>query len=117
MSTQQIAPETAPTLDLAELVASNIRAYTARLNWNQSQLAAAIGMKQPTVNLKWHQKREWQLSELPRVAAALGVSVAQLVTPPPGYAEWVAEMNNSPAGGSHQTGSVARSKGLEPPTF
>ena len=74
-------------------------------------------MTQASVNLKWNGRRTWQLNDLPAVAAALGVSVAQLVTPPPGYLEWLEELENRPAAGSQQTGGEARSKGFEPPTF
>ncbi|WP_084799344.1 helix-turn-helix domain-containing protein [Gleimia coleocanis] len=102
MKTFSITPELTEIPDLAAVVASNIRAFAARLNWSQSDLARALGMKQPTVSQKWNEMRAWKLEELGYVAHVLNVTVAELVTPPAGYDRWYNK--NRPTGEIHQAG-------------
>lgn len=66
------------------ILASNIRARAARLAFNQSDLARAIGVTPQSVSLKWYGKRAWSVSDLDRVAAALGTTPWELMTPAPG---------------------------------
>lgn len=82
MSIQMEAPTTA-----AEITAANVRMAAARRGWKQSDLARAIGMSLPTVNIRWNGKRQWQLEDLDKVATVLGTTPWALVTPAPGD-EW-----------------------------
>lgn len=75
-------------LDL--VVAANVRARAARLGLNASRLARELGMAQSSCNERWRGVRPWQLTELDKLARILEVEPGQL---------------------------LARSEGLEPPTF
>ena len=78
----------APTLDTyADVVADNIRVQCARRGVSRSMLARAIDMDRASCGYRWRGQREWRLSELDRVADALGLSVVDLLTPP-GGSEW-----------------------------
>ena len=75
---------------LVALVAENVRVECARKGWNQSDLARALGVTHPTISKRWFGARQWQLEDLEQVAGVLGIPVTRL---------------------------LARSEGLEPPTF
>ena len=94
-------------LTTADVVAGNIRAEAARAGLSQVGLGRALMMSQVSITKRWRGVTPWQLAELDAVARVLGVTVAQLVTPP--------SMGAAPADGGG--GRVARLKGLEPPTF
>ncbi len=51
------------------------------MGYNQVRLGQMLGISQPSINKRWTGKRPWQLEELDSLATALGVSVADLVTP------------------------------------
>ncbi len=93
MTLQMEAPSTA-----AEITAANVRMAAARIGWKQTDLARAIGMSLPTVNIRWNGKRQWQLEDLDKVADALGTTPWALVTPAPGD-EWCPrpDSNREPA--------------------
>ena len=68
------------TTNLVDIVASNIRAESARRGVVQSDIASALGVQQGTIPRRWRGGRAWPLEDLPTVAELLGVSVAYLVT-------------------------------------
>ena len=68
------------TTNLVDIVASNIRAESARRGVVQSDIANALGVQQGTISRRWRGGRAWPLEDLPTVADVLGVSVAYLVT-------------------------------------
>ena len=68
------------TTNLVDIVASNIRAESARRGLVQSDIASALGVQQGTISRRWRGGRAWPLEDLPTVADILGVSVAYLVT-------------------------------------
>lgn len=68
------------TTNLVDIVASNIRAESARRGLYQSDIANALGVQQGTISRRWKGGRAWPLEDLPTVADVLGVSVAYLVT-------------------------------------
>lgn len=68
------------TTNLVDIVASNIRAESARRGVVQSDIASALGVQQGTISRRWRGGRAWPLEDLPTVADILGVSVAYLVT-------------------------------------
>ena len=68
------------TTNLVDVVASNIRAESARRGVVQSDIASALGVQQGTISRRWRGGRAWPLEDLPTVADMLGVSVAYLVT-------------------------------------
>ncbi len=76
-------------------VCRNVRAEAARAGIRQADLARALGMTTPKVNRRYRGQIPWQLDELPRVAATIGVPLEQLL----------------------QREGVARLEGFEPPTF
>ena len=77
----QMMPAPANQLTTRDIVASNVRAEAARMGYNQVRLGQMLGISQPSINKRWTGKRPWQLEELDSLASALGVSVADLVTP------------------------------------
>ena len=76
-----VVPTEAKQLTTRDIVAANVRAEAARLGYNQVRLGQMLGISQPSINKRWTGKRPWQLEELDSLASALGVSVADLVTP------------------------------------
>ena len=66
--------------DLVDIVASNIRAESARRGLYQRDIANALGLQQATVSKRWRGGRAWPLEDLQTVAEMLGVTVAYLVT-------------------------------------
>lgn len=68
------------TTNLVDIVASNIRAESARRGLYQSDIANALGVQQGTISRRWKGGRAWPLEDLPTVADVLGVTVAYLVT-------------------------------------
>lgn len=68
----------------AKVVASNIRAEAARRGFSQRALGRALGITQSQVNRRWRGLIPWQLDELDSVAALLGLTVNDLITPPRG---------------------------------
>ena len=65
---------------LVDIVASNIRAESARRGLYQRDIANALGLQQATVSKRWRGGRAWPLEDLQTVAEILGVTVAYLVT-------------------------------------
>ena len=78
------------TTNLVDIVASNIRAESARRGVVQSDIASALGVQQGTISRRWRGGRAWPLEDLPTVANILGVSVAYLVTDNSGVASPIA---------------------------
>ncbi|NMW64798.1 helix-turn-helix transcriptional regulator [Mobiluncus mulieris] len=68
----------------ADIVASNIRAEAARQGYSQRALGRALGLSQGQITTRWKGVARWQLDELDDVAALLGLSVHDLITPPRG---------------------------------
>ena len=68
------------TTNLVDIVASNIRAESARRGLYQSDIANALGVQQGTISRRWKGGRAWPLEDLSTVADVLGVTVAYLVT-------------------------------------
>ena len=67
-------------MNLVDVVASNIRAESARRGLFQGDIAHVLGVQQSTISKRWRGDRAWPLEDLPTVADILGVSVAYLVT-------------------------------------
>lgn len=80
MSTLINAPSLHP-VTTRDVVAANVRAEAARLGYNQVRLGQRLGISQGAITKRWRGVRPWQLEELDGLATALGVSVADLVTP------------------------------------
>lgn len=77
-------------------------------------------MSQQAVNTRWIGKRQWQLEDLDRVAAALGTTPWALVQPAPGdeWAPALTSMEKAPRPTvAAENGALVRQKGFEPPTF
>lgn len=98
--TTQLMPSHDNQLNVAEIVAANVRLYAAMAGIKQARLADALGYPRSNVSSKFKGRTNWRLEELGNVAGVLGVSPADLVTPHLGFTE-----------------RMARPKGLEPPTF
>ncbi|WP_075361632.1 helix-turn-helix domain-containing protein [Boudabousia marimammalium] len=82
MTTLTIANTETPTI--SSIVAANIRAEAARAGINQVKLGRMLNMTQSQVSRRWNGSLVWTLDEMGAVAQLLGVSVADLVTPPRG---------------------------------
>ena len=76
-----ISPAPAPAITTRDVVAANVRAEAARRGYNQVRLGKTLGISQGAITKRWRGERPWQLEELDSLATALGVSVADLVTP------------------------------------
>ena len=74
-------PTGTKTMDLVSILASNIRAEAGRQSLSQADLAHILGITQSAISKRWRGGRPWPLEDLPTVADALGVTVADLVTP------------------------------------
>ncbi|WP_311498026.1 helix-turn-helix transcriptional regulator [uncultured Mobiluncus sp.] len=72
------------THSTADIVASNIRAEAARLGYTQVEFGRALGISQNQITRRWKGVINWQLDELDDVAALLGLTVTDLITPPRG---------------------------------
>lgn len=81
MTMTLIAPSMCNT---ADIVASNIRAEASRLGFSQIELGRALGISQGQITRRWKGTSAWQLDELDAVAALLGLTVNDLITPPRG---------------------------------
>ena len=79
-----LTPSALEGMTLAEVVADNVRAFAGRRRLTRSELARMIGMNNTAAGSRWRGEMEWRLSELPSVAAALDVTVDDLLTPPRG---------------------------------
>ena len=90
-----------------EIAAANIRALCARVGWNASDLARAIGMSRNTVGYRWRGERQWQLEDLDVVAAALGTTPWDLMTPAPGD-HWSPGTPEAPTGGAGASKKLLR---------
>ena len=69
------------TSGTAAVVASNVRAESARQGYSQMELARTLGFSQGMITKRWKGQVAWQLAELDLVSAVLGVSVIDLVKP------------------------------------
>lgn len=67
-----------PTTPTREGVSAEIRALMGRHKVNQTQLAAAIGLKQSGVSERLNGKTPWNIDELDRVAAYFNVPITTL---------------------------------------
>lgn len=63
------------------IVAENIRALAGRRGVSQSDIARAIGFTPQAVSIRWRGRREWQLSDIEKVAAYFGVTPWELCQP------------------------------------
>jgi transcriptional regulator with XRE-family HTH domain len=69
-----------PTSQLRRILANNIRAHRARLDISQEQLADACGLHRTYIGSVERCERNVTLSTLEVLAAALDVSVPELLT-------------------------------------
>lgn len=70
--------------NLVQVVAANVRAEAVRRGYNQTTLAEALGVAQPTVGRKWWGNRAWSLEDLETLSAVLRVPVSHLIARPEG---------------------------------
>ncbi|WP_144627574.1 helix-turn-helix domain-containing protein [Arthrobacter woluwensis] len=63
----------------ADALADKVAASILRSDRSQSSIAAEIGMAKTTFNRKVKGSTEWTVSELLRIAKAIGVSPSELV--------------------------------------
>ena len=108
MTTTVTRPVEAETV---QIVAANIRAEAGRLGMNQSDLGRALGVTRATISKRWHGRRSWQLEDLDAVAAVLGVSVTDLVTPVRGKrrssGQWLPRLDSNQQPSDYRFGSFA----------
>ena len=78
------------TTNLVDIVASNIRAESARRGLYQTDIANALGVQQGTISRRWKGGHARPLEDLSTVAEILGVTVAYLVTDNSGAASPIA---------------------------
>lgn len=64
----------------AERIGANIRAEMARAGMSQTSLAAVLGISQPAVSKRLLGKQAFDVDELTRVADALGLDPASLLS-------------------------------------
>lgn len=78
--------ETAPRgrVDLRVVLAANVRAHRARIGLSQEAFADACGLHRTYVGAVERAERNVTLTTLDTLAAALGISVPQLLTLPSG---------------------------------
>lgn len=78
--------ETAPhgRMDLRSVLAANVRTHRARLGLSQEAFAGVCGLHRTYVGAVERAERNVTLSTLDTLAAALGISVLQLLTPSSG---------------------------------
>ena len=76
-----LSPVNTHPITTRDVVAANVRAEASRLGYNQVRLGKTLGISQGAITKRWRGERPWQLEELDSLASALGVSVADLVTP------------------------------------
>lgn len=69
------------TQTTAERVGANVRAEMTRVGVSQTKLAEILGMSQPALSKRLLGKQVFDVDELTRVAAALELDVAELLTP------------------------------------
>lgn len=67
-------------IDLTQLN-STIRAELARRGMHQRDLAALLGLSQPSVSARFSGAAEWRVSEIQAVARALGIRISLSVSP------------------------------------
>lgn len=68
--------------NLRVVLATNVRAHRARLGLSQEAFADACGLHRTYVGAVERAERNVTLATLDTLAAALGISVPQLLTPP-----------------------------------
>jgi transcriptional regulator with XRE-family HTH domain len=61
------------------VIARNVRAERGRLDWDQVQLAEALGWSRTTVSNLENGKRTVTADDIPALCRALGVNFAQLI--------------------------------------
>lgn len=66
---------------VVELVRVNIRAICALKNMQPAELARRIGMNQSALSTRWTGAKEWDISDIDKVASALEVHPADLMQP------------------------------------
>lgn len=69
-----------------------MRREAAGAGYTQARLAAEIGMHPYSLNLRWKGRRPWQVADLARVGAVLGVEPANFLR----WASW--DSNPQPTG-------------------
>jgi len=67
--------------ELREVVASNLRAYKARLRWTDEQVAIRAGLSRSTVNARMRGALPCTVDELAALARAFDVSPVELLEP------------------------------------
>ena len=101
-------PQVASATTAAQIVATNIRTICARVGWNQSDLARALGVTPSAVQARWWgKKRDWQLEDLDVIAPLLGTTPWELMTPAPGD-HWSPGTPEAPAGGAGASEGLLR---------
>lgn len=84
MTTALLAPEI-DTMPLDEIVSTNVRLLADLRGYTRSAIAREMGIDNNSTGRRFRGEMEWRLSELPRLARILGVTVDDLMTPPPSY--------------------------------
>lgn len=69
-----------------ERVTTAVRMLMAAQRLKQSDLAAALGISQPSVSAKLAGRARWSVDDLDKLASTFGVALADLVSPPLAYA-------------------------------
>ncbi|MST49482.1 helix-turn-helix domain-containing protein [Mobiluncus porci] len=96
-----LLPMRAGSKTAPEIVSANIRALSARVGWNVSDLAQAVGINRPSVSERWHNRTDWRVNEIERVAALFGTTPWDLMKPAFGD-EWVPDTKKLPRLDSNQ---------------
>lgn len=68
-------------MELVEIFGRNVREARSELGWTQEQLALECGLKRTYLTEIEGGKRNPTLNVVERIAAALGISAAQLLSP------------------------------------
>ncbi len=91
-----------------ERIAANIRAEAARQRIMQCTFAEALGVSRGAMNHRWHGRKPYGLEELETVSRLLNIPIADL---------WGRREYTTAVSANTLTADLARSEGLEPPTF
>ncbi len=83
-TTRSVETASRGRVDLRVVLAANVRAHRARLGLSQEAFADACGLHRTYVGAVERAERNVTLTTLDTLAAALGISVPQLLTPPSG---------------------------------
>lgn len=77
--TEPTEPETP---DYPDLVNRNVKAAIAFAGFRPKDVEKVLGMAHATAHTRFSGQQEWKLSELPRIAAWLGIELSKLTSIP-----------------------------------